>query len=95
MTSNGNRPHSTGSDLSDIFVGSFAKNAFEEVRVALRHYRGDDLVEIRVWMHRRNSMFRTRKGVVIKRRDLRKLIGVLADAQKLVDEEAETDAEDG
>ena len=94
MTSNGHRPHSTGSDSGDVFVGSFAKNALEEVRIALRQYRGHDLVEIRVWMHRRNSMFRTRKGVVIKRRDLRKLMDVLTDAQKLIDEEAESDSED-
>jgi hypothetical protein len=35
MTSNRNRADSNGSDSSnDVFVGSFVKNAFEEVRVA-------------------------------------------------------------
>jgi hypothetical protein len=39
-------------------------------------------------------MYRTRRGVVIKRGDLPKLIGVLADAQKQIEEEADTEAED-
>lgn len=79
MTSNGKTTDSR--DPGDVVVGSFTKNAFEEVRVDMRTYHGYDLVHVRVWAQGREAMYPTRKGIAIQRSDLPKLIALLEGAQ--------------
>jgi hypothetical protein len=85
MTSFGNTGGSR--DSGDLVVGSFTKNAFEEVRVVLHQYRGYDLVQVRVWAHGRDSMYPTKRGIAIQRSDLPKLIALLMEAQVRVEED--------
>jgi Transcriptional Coactivator p15 (PC4) len=77
----------------DIIVGSFVKNAFEEVRVGLRKYNGYDLVQVRVWAHGRESMYPTKRGIAIQRASLPKLIALLEEAQVRIEADASTNGE--
>ena len=48
-------------------VKSFSKNKFQEIRVSISEYQGNDLIDIRVWASRPGSeeMIPTAKGVSI------------------------------
>ncbi|MFH1848498.1 MAG: transcriptional coactivator p15/PC4 family protein [Candidatus Omnitrophota bacterium] len=48
-------------------VKAFPKNKFQEVRVSISEYEGNDLIDLRVWSKRPNSeeMGPTSKGVSI------------------------------
>jgi hypothetical protein len=89
MTSTGKTGGSR--DQGDIVIGSFVKNAFEEVRVVLRKYNGYDLVRVRVRAHGRGeSMYPTKRGIAIQRADLSKLIVLLNGAQARIEAEMTT-----
>ncbi len=51
----------------DKTVSVFQKNKFQEVRVGIREYKGNDLVDIRTWTMTQGSeqMVPTAKGVSI------------------------------
>ena len=51
----------------DKTVAVFQKNKFQEIRVGIRHYKGNDLVDIRTWTMTQgsNEMVPTAKGVSI------------------------------
>ena len=51
----------------DKTVSVFKKNKFQEVRVGIREYKGNDLVDIRTWTMTQGSeeMVPTAKGVSI------------------------------
>ena len=51
----------------DKTVSVFPKNKFQEVRVGIRHYKGNDLIDIRTWTMTQgsNEMVPTAKGVSI------------------------------
>ena len=51
----------------DKTVSVFQKNKFQEIRVGIRHYKGNDLVDIRTWTMTQgsNEMVPTAKGVSI------------------------------
>ena len=61
----------------DKTVSVFKKNKFQEVRVGIREYKGNDLVDIRTWTMTQGSdeMVPTAKGVSIN-------IGLLPDLKK-------------
>lgn len=48
-------------------VKTFQKNKFQEIRVGITHYEGNDLVDIRTWSQPKGSdeKIRTSKGISI------------------------------
>ncbi len=62
-----------------VFV--FQKNKFQEIRVGIREYKGNDLIDIRTWTLTQGSeeMVPTVKGVSIN-------VNLLADLKKALDE---------
>ncbi len=65
----------------DKTVSVFKKNKFQEVRIGIREYKGNDLIDIRTWTLTQGSeeMVPTAKGVSIN-------INLLADLKKALDE---------
>ncbi len=61
-----------------VFV--FQKNKFQEIRVGIREYKGNDLIDIRTWTLTQGSeeMVPTAKGVSIN-------INLLGDLKKALD----------
>ncbi len=64
----------------DKTVFTFKKNKFQEVRVGIREYKGNDLVDIRTWTMTQGSeeMVPTAKGVSIN-------INLLPDPKKALE----------
>lgn len=64
----------------DKTVFTFKKNKFQEVRVGIREYKGNDLVDIRTWTMTQGSeeMVPTAKGVSIN-------INLLPDLKKALE----------
>jgi hypothetical protein len=65
----------------DKTVCVFPKNKFQEVRVGIREYKGNDLIDIRTWTMTQGSeeMVPTAKGVSIN-------INLLPELKKALDE---------
>ena len=68
----------------DKTVSVFKKNKFQEVRVGIREYKGNDLVDIRTWTMTQGSdeMVPTAKGVSINVSLLAELKGALEEVEK-------------
>ena len=51
----------------DKTVATFKKNKFQEIRIGIREFKGNDLVDIRTWTMTQgtNEMVPTAKGVSI------------------------------
>jgi len=51
----------------DKVVKTFQKNRFQEIRVSITNYEGNDLIDIRTWSLPKggNEMVRTSKGISI------------------------------
>ena len=51
----------------DTTVATFQKNKFQEIRVGVREYKGNDLIDIRTWTMTQGTeeMVPTAKGVSI------------------------------
>ena len=64
----------------DKTVAVFQKNKFQEVRVGIREFKGNDLLDIRTWTMTQGSeqMVPTAKGVSIN-------ISLLAELKKAID----------
>ena len=65
----------------DKTVATFKKNKFQEVRVGIREFKGNDLIDIRIWTQTQGAdeMVPTAKGVSINinlLEDLKKSIAV-------------------
>ncbi|MCB9771289.1 MAG: transcriptional coactivator p15/PC4 family protein [Candidatus Omnitrophica bacterium] len=62
-----------------VFV--FPKNKFQEIRVGIREYKGNDLIDIRTWTLTQGSeeMVPTAKGVSIN-------VNLIADLKKALEE---------
>ena len=67
----------------DKTVSVFKKNKFQEVRVGIREYKGNDLIDIRTWTMTQGSdeMVPTAKGVSININLLAELKKSLADVE--------------
>ena len=48
-------------------IKTFQKNKFQEIRVGITHYEGNDLIDLRTWSLPKGSdeMVRTSKGISI------------------------------
>ena len=70
----------------DQTVAKFPKNKFQEVHVGIREFKGNDLVDIRIWtiVQGLDQMVPTAKGVTINIHLLPQLIKALEDAEKIL-----------
>ncbi len=72
----------------DKTVATFQKNKFQEVRVGIREFKGNDLVDIRTWTMTQgsNDMVPTAKGVTINVHLLPQMRKALEDVEKILKE---------
>ncbi len=65
----------------DKTVAVFKKNKFQEIRVGVREFKGNDLIDIRTWTMTQGSddMVPTAKGVSLN-------ISLLSELRKAIDE---------
>jgi len=70
----------------DKTISVFKKNKFQEVRVGVREFKGNDLVDIRTWTMTQGSeeMVPTAKGVSINITLLPELKKALEDVEKIL-----------
>ena len=73
----------------DKTVASFQKNKFQQIHVGIREFKGNDLVDIRVWtqVQGNDHMVATTKGVSINVHLLPELKKALDDVEKILKEE--------
>lgn len=71
----------------DQTVSVFPKNKFQEVRVGIREFKGNDLVDVRIWTISQgiDQMVPTAKGVTINIHLLPQLIKALHDTEKIIE----------
>jgi hypothetical protein len=72
----------------DQTVSVFPKNKFQEVRVGIREFKGNDLVDIRIWTISQgiDQMVPTAKGVTINVHLLPDLLKALHSAESILKE---------
>ena len=72
----------------DKTVFTFKKNKFQEVRIGIREFKGNDLIDIRTWTMTQgsNDMVPTAKGVSINVHLLPKLKSALTEVEKVLKE---------
>ena len=72
----------------DKTVATFQKNKFQEVRIGIREFKGNDLVDIRTWTMTQgsNEMVPTAKGVTINVHLLPELQKCLEEVEKILKE---------
>jgi len=72
----------------DQTVSVFSKNKFQEVRVGIREFKGNDLVDIRIWTISQGAdqMVPTAKGVTINVHLLPQLLKALQSAETILKE---------
>jgi hypothetical protein len=72
----------------DQTVSVFPKNKFQEVRVGIREFKGNDLVDIRIWTNAQgvDQMVPTAKGVTVNVHLLPQLLKSLHEAEKILKE---------
>ena len=70
----------------DQTVSVFPKNKFQEIRVGIREFKSNDLVDIRTWTMTQGAdqMVPTAKGVTINVHLLPQLLKALQDTQKIL-----------
>ena len=72
----------------DKTITTFKKNKFQEIRVGVREFKGNDLIDIRVWTMTQgsNEMVPTAKGVSFNINLLSELKKSLAEVEKVLQE---------
>ena len=72
----------------DKTVFTFKKNKFQEVRIGIREFKGNDLIDIRTWTMTQgsNDMVPTAKGVSINVHLLPELKSALTEVEKVLKE---------
>ena len=70
----------------DQTVSVFPKNKFQEIRVGIREFKSNDLVDVRTWTMTQGAdqMVPTAKGVAINVHLLPQLVKALQDTQKIL-----------
>jgi hypothetical protein len=73
----------------DKTVASFQKNKFQQIHVGIREFKGNDLVDIRVWTQVQGGdhMVATAKGVSMNVHLLPELRKALDEVEKILKEE--------
>ena len=72
----------------DQTVSVFPKNKFQKVRVGIREFKGNDLVDIRIWTNAQGAdqMVPTAKGVTINVNLLPQLLKALQSTESILKE---------
>jgi len=72
----------------DKTISVFPKNKFQEIRVGIREFKGNDLIDIRTWTMTQGSeeMVPTAKGVTVNISLLSDLRKALEEAEKILKE---------
>ena len=72
----------------DKTIAVFKKNKFQEIRVGIREFKGNDLVDVRIWTLTQGSqeMVATAKGVAINVNLLPQLMKSLQEVEKILKE---------
>ena len=72
----------------DQTVAVFPKNKFQEVHVGIREFKGNDLVDIRIWTIAQGAdqMVPTAKGVTINVHLVPQLLKALAETERILKE---------
>ena len=72
----------------DKTICSFSKNKFQEIRVGIREFKGNDLVDIRTWTLTQGTeeMVPTAKGVSINVHLLPELKKAIEEVEKILKE---------
>ena len=72
----------------DKTITTFKKNKFQEIRVGIREFKGNDLIDIRTWTMTQGSeeMVPTAKGVSININLLLELKKAIAEVEKVLKE---------
>ena len=72
----------------DKTIAVFQKNKFQEVRIGIREFKGNDLVDVRIWTQTQGSteMVATAKGVAINVALLPKLLKSLHEVESVLKE---------
>ena len=72
----------------DKTIAVFPKNKFQEVRIGIREFKGNDLVDIRIWTQTQGAveMVATAKGVAINIMLLPQLLKSLHEVEKALKE---------
>lgn len=72
----------------DKTISTFQKNKFQEVRIGIREFKGNDLIDIRTWTMTQGSedMVPTAKGVTINIHLLPELRRALESAENILKE---------
>ena len=70
----------------DKTIATFKKNKFQEIRVGIREFKGNDLVDIRTWTMTQGSedMVPTAKGVSINVHIFKDLKNALAQVEEVL-----------
>ena len=70
----------------DKTIATFKKNKFQEIRVGIREFKGNDLVDIRTWTMTQGSedMVPTAKGVSINVQIFKDLKNALAQVEEVL-----------
>ena len=70
----------------DKTIATFKKNKFQEIRVGVREFKGNDLVDIRTWTMTQGSddMVPTAKGVSINVQIFKDLKNALAQVEEVL-----------
>ncbi len=70
----------------DKTIATFKKNKFQEIRVGVREFKGNDLVDIRTWTMTQGSddMVPTAKGVSINVQIFKDLKDALAKVEEVL-----------
>ncbi|MFT7538423.1 MAG: hypothetical protein ACI9F2_000566 [Lysobacterales bacterium] len=77
-----------GEFIMDKTVTTFKKNKFQEIRVGIREFKGNDLIDIRTWTLTQGTeeMVPTAKGVSININLLEELKKSLGEVEKILKE---------
>ena len=72
----------------DKTIATFKKNKFQEIRVGIREFKGNDLIDIRTWTMTQGSddMVPTAKGVSLNIHLLPDLKTAVAEVEKVLKE---------
>ena len=72
----------------DKTVKTFKKNKFQEIRVGIREYKGNDLIDIRTWTMTQGTeeMVPTSKGVSMNIHLIKDLKDAISDVEKILKE---------
>ena len=72
----------------DKTVKTFKKNKFQEIRVGIREYKGNDLIDIRTWTMTQGTedMVPTSKGVSMNVHLVKELKDAINEVEKILKE---------